>query len=138
MQDHSDGSSKTIQSDSFLVATTRVDSTENTESSTSNVSYCFTPVIIPTCDASESNASIRPKKTAIVFPRTMTVTFNGLLRFFHIENFENASDEESTFLRLLQFNLQANIKKLAQAANGDADRAAQAVLSAMTSMFEEV
>src|ERR1700678_1417531 len=118
-------SSKTIQSDSFRVATTRVDSTENTASSTSNVSHCCAAIEIPTCDASGSSASMRQKKTSVVFPSVMTVTFSGLRRVFHIENFENASEEKSPCLRLLPFELMANIKRLARLAHGDADCVAQ-------------
>ncbi len=68
----------------------------------------------------------------------MTVTRNGVLRFFHIGNFENASAEELNFLRLLHFRLHANIKHLAREAGGQADRAAQAVIEAMAGMCDNV
>jgi hypothetical protein len=137
MQDQS-SSSKTIQSDSLRVATNRVGSTENTESAISNVSYSLTPVQIPTNDSSESSVSMRPENTAMVFPRTMTVTLTGLLRFFHIENFENASEVEANFLRLLHFNLHANIKRLAREAQGSCDMVANAVLLELAGTREDV
>jgi hypothetical protein len=139
MKDHSDNSSKTIQSDSLRVATTRLGSTANTQSSTSNsLNECIADPTVPTTDNSSSIVYTRPDNTSIVFPFTMTVTRKGLFKFFHVENFENASEEEVMFLAKLHFNMHANVKMLAREAGGKADRVAQAVISTMIRMSEEV
>lgn len=139
MQFQSDESSKTIQSESLRVATTRLGSTENTEPSKSkSLNECGADPTVPTIDSSSSIEYTRQDKTSIVFPRVMFVTLNGLLKFFHIENFENASDEETIFLGRLQFNMKANIKMLARELDGKADRMGQAVIDAMIHMSEDV
>ena len=80
MKDHSDNSSNTIQSDSLRVATTRLGSTTNTQSSTSkSLNECIADPTVPTADNSSSVVYTRPDNTSIVFPFTMTVTRKGLL-----------------------------------------------------------
>lgn len=139
MQDNQDVSSKTIQSDSFRVATSRVSSIENTESSTSkSLNECILEPTVPTIEESSSIAYTRTDKTSVVSPFSMTVTRNGLFKFFHIENLVNASDEEIMFLAQLHFKMRANAKILAHEADGKCDRAYQAILSAMISMTEGV
>ncbi len=68
----------------------------------------------------------------------MEVSFKGMCEFFHIENFENASEEEVIFLRHLEFRLQASIHHLADEANGKADRIARAVALALIQHCENV
>ena len=133
MQDQSDKSSKTIQSESLRVATTRLDSTENTEPSTSkSLNECGVEPTVPTIDDASSMEYTRQNKTSVVFPFTMIVIRNGLFKFFHIENLENASAEDVMLLAQLRFKMRANVEMLAREANGKADRAVRTVISAMT------
>lgn len=125
-------SSNTIQSDPLRVATTRVGSTENTEPlSSKSLKECGASPTTPTMSDSSSIPYIRTDNTSDVFPWMITVTPKGLFKFFHVENFENASDEEVMFLAQLQFRMHANVRMLAREACGKADRMAEAVLSAV-------
>jgi hypothetical protein len=126
-------SSNVSQSNSFLVASSRDGSTENAESSILNrANLRRVSTANATNPASASVAPIRPSKTAVVFPPSMTVTLNGVLDFFHVSNFSNASDEEAIFFHSLFFHLEAKAKILAREANGNCDRAFVALLEILT------
>jgi hypothetical protein len=134
MGDKSATSSKTIQSDSFRVATSRDSSIENAASSKSKgAALCITSGFeSPTCEASGSAQNILPTSTSVVFPSTIRVTLSGVLDFFHVSNFSNASEEEAIFFHSLFFHLCAKAKVLAREADGKCDRAYEAILSAIT------
>jgi hypothetical protein len=131
MQDQLDKSSNTIQSDSLRVATSRFGSIEKTQSSTSKSLYeCIAEPTVPTMEASSSVPYTRTNKTSVVFPLTMTWTLSGVLEFFHIRNFSNASEDEAMFFLQLHFKLLANAKILAREGEGKCDRAYTALLNA--------
>lgn len=133
MGDNSSTSSKTIQSDSFRVATNRDSSIENETSSTSkHAALCMTSGFEkPICDASESAKNILPINTSSVRPSTIRVTLSEVLDFLHVSNFSNASEEEAIFFYSLFFHLHAKAKILARDADGECDRAFKAFLSAI-------
>src|ERR1035441_4223961 len=111
MQDYSPTSgSKISHSASLRDTTTRPGSIENSAPSTSNMPNSLSGEMIPTCDAASSKASIRPQTTISGSSRSSIVTFSGVSRFFHIENFENASDEEAMLFFRLFFKLNAYAK----------------------------
>ena len=78
-----------------------------------------------------SDFSTEPKSVSFGVPFRYDVTLRGILDLFHIENFSNASEEEVTFFFELHFDLCTAAGKLARESNGGADRAYQAVLSAL-------
>src|SRR5208337_1195976 len=123
-------SSKISHSASSRVTTALHDSMEKTASPTSNCRY-LPPAIIPTSGASGSSASMRPEKVSSGFPRSITVTLNDVLRFFHVENFSNASEEEAIFFFRLHFLVHARAKVLARESKGVCDRAYAAIMVAL-------
>lgn len=131
MKDHT--SSKTIHSNKSFVreTTTRVGSREKTAPPKSKSAYCFGPDKKPTNETSESRVSILPVKTTGDLPCSMTVNFNDVLRYFHIENLSNASEDESMFFFHLHFRLLASAKILNRESNGNTDRAYKAFRLAM-------
>jgi hypothetical protein len=129
--------SKISHSASLRDTTTRPDSIENSAASTSNMPYFRSGVMIPTCEADSSKASIRPQTTISGSSRSIIVTLSGVSRFFHIENLENASDEEAIFLFRLFFKLNAYAKILALEGDGKYNRAYQAFLLAAESINGE-
>lgn len=60
------------------------------------------------------------------------MTLRGVLDFFHIENFSNASEEEVMFFFGLHFQVCAQAKLLAREFEGKSDRAYRAGLSALS------
>jgi hypothetical protein len=61
------------------------------------------------------------------------VTLSGVLRFFHVSNLENASDEEAMYFFRLLFQLKASAKRLARESGGKFDRAYVAFSEAVES-----
>ena len=90
------------------------------------------PVEMPTCEASSSTPNILHNTTFSTWPATITVTLTDVLRFFHVQNFSNASDEEAMFFLELHFKLLANAKILAHQAQGKCDRAHRALIRSAT------
>src|SRR5580658_1082372 len=125
MGSNSPTSSKTIQSDSFRVATNLDPSIENEASSTSKFKkLCMTRGLdSPTCDASGSTWNTLPISTSPAFPSTNIVTLSEVLDFFHILNFSNASEDEAIFFASLFFQMCGRAKILARQADGNCDRA---------------
>lgn len=131
MQDHT-SSSNINQSISSRDTTILLGSHENSACSTSNVSNVDGFLLQnPTCIASGSIASINPIKDSSGWPRSIRVSLNDVLRLFQIENFSNASEEETMFFFHLFFGWTATAKKLARDANGKCDRALQALVSSI-------
>ncbi len=135
---HSPTSSKTSQSESFRVAETRLGSIENSTPDTSkSVKLCIFDPTTPTNPASGSTQYTRACSTSTGEPSSMTVTLSGVLRFFHIENFLNASEADAMFLYSLWFLVRSRSKVLARESNGECDRVYKALVAAMVEMCEE-
>ena len=125
-------SSKISQSALLRVATTRQGSTENTDPSRSNAAYLSPSHRTPTISDSGSTFNTHPRSVSFNAPFRYDVTLIGVLDFFHIENFSNASEEEVMFFFGLHFQICAQAKLLAREFGGRSDRAYQAVLSALS------
>jgi hypothetical protein len=64
-------------------------------------------------------------------PCSVTVSFNRVLRFFHIRNLSNASVDEAMFLHLLHGSLITQARTLAAVYPGSLRRSLQVLLAAM-------
>jgi hypothetical protein len=109
MGDNSFISSKTIQSDSFRVATNRDSSIENAAPSKSKpTALCIARGLeSPTCNASGSAPNILPTNTSVVLPLTINVTLSAVLDFLNISNLSNASEEVAIFCYSLFIHMRA-------------------------------
>lgn len=125
-------SSKISHSMSSRETTILPGSQENSAPVTSNSpNVCVSLPITLTSDGPSSKRIMRSDRTSSGWPRSMTVTLSQVLEFFHVENFSNASEEESIFFFNLFSGIYANAKILQRDADGKCDRATQALVTAL-------
>lgn len=146
MQDHmildpilgAGSSENRSQSDPSRVAITRSDEQDNSASSRSScLSSRVREIKNPNCEVSGCHAPIIPSQTSFL-PSSMRVSLSGVLDFFHIKNFSDASDDEFMFFSTVWFEMLACAKREGRARNGNCDRAHKALLHSVVNFCEEV